>query len=150
MRSFVLIVAAALALAGCGEGATVDPQEPGEGGAPTAAVAPATDAADALAISTDQAEAREFAWEGRFAATPELCRAGAWELGSERIVTAGESECDVVHVARAPGQVTLELSCMAEGMAGEERWILRPRGEGGIGVRRETAAETSDVDLVRC
>lgn len=142
-------IALCLALAACGEGAPVGEPAPGEGGAPAPVVAPATDAVDALAISADQAEARAFAWEGRFAAGHDLCRVGEWEIGSERVTTAGESECDVVHVARAPGQVTLELQCMAEGMPGEERWILSPRGE-GMRVRRETAAETSDVDLVRC
>lgn len=131
-------------LTACGEAS-----DPGEGGAPAPAVAPAIDAADAVAISEDQGEARAFAWEGSFAAGRDLCRAGAWEIGSERIVTAGETQCDVEHVARAAGQVTLELSCVAEGMPGKERWMLTPQGE-GMRVRRETAAETSDVDLVRC
>lgn len=148
MRLSVLI--AAFALAGCGDGAPVDEPDPGEGGAPAPAVAPATDAADALDISEDQAEAREFAWTGRFAATPALCEGGVWDIGEERIVTDGETACDVVHVARAVGQVTLELACTAEGMPGAERWTLSRRGE-GMRVRREPAgAEASDVDLVRC
>lgn len=144
MRPILALTAAAL-LAACGEAS-----DPGAGGQPAPAVAPAIDAADAVAISDDQAEAREFAWEGRFAASPDLCRAGQWEIGSERIVTAGETACEVDNVARAAGQVTLELSCVAEGMPGDERWTLRPRGESGLRVRRETAAEASDVDLVRC
>ena len=124
-----------VALAGCGERADAPDSEPGNDGQPAPAAAPAT---------------TDVAWEGRFAATPELCEGGVWDIRETGIVTEGETACEVEHVARAAAQVTLELACTAEGMPSRERWTLTERGA-GMNVRRAVeGAETSDVDLVRC
>lgn len=96
------------------------------------------------------AASAEEMWLGRFAATTELCRGGVWNIGETRIVTDGETSCDIDRVARAAGQVTLRLSCLAEGMPSQEEWVLTPEGTERMRVRRNNGPETVDVDLIRC
>lgn len=92
----------------------------------------------------------EDAWLGRFAATTQLCRGGAWDIGETRIVTDNGTVCDIDRVGRAPQQVTLRMSCSAEGTKNDEEWVLAPEGTDRIKVRRNTGREQVDVDLVRC
>lgn len=98
-------------------------------------------------VSAASAEER---WLGRFAATTELCRGGVWDIGETRIVTDGETTCDIDRVARAAGQVTLRLACNAEGIDSQEEWVLTPEGEDRLKVRRDNGRESVDVDLIRC
>lgn len=128
MRLPVLILLAALA--GCSQPETAEPNRSGDD--PTQPVAGA-----------------DFQWTGRFAATPELCTGGVWDIGERRIVTDGETSCDVDRVARAAGQVTLRLACTAEGTQSREDWVLTRRGE-GMRVARNDGRETVEVDLIRC
>ncbi len=92
----------------------------------------------------------EDRWLGRFAATTQLCRGGAWDIGATRIVTDSGTVCDVDRVGRAPQQVTLRMSCSAEGTRTDEEWVLAPEGSERMKVRRDTGRERVDVDLVRC
>jgi hypothetical protein len=96
-------------------------------------------------------EQGDVAWTGRFAASPELCTGGVWDIRPDRIVTDGETSCAVRRVGRAAGQVTVGLTCNAEGMTTEESWTLTP-GEGDrLAVSRSIpGAERIDVDLRRC
>lgn len=150
MRSLIPLFL--VAVAGCGPAAdTVD-----NGTQPPASVAPATSSAEAEAIVAGQADAAnaaapaESAWTGRFAATPELCVQGVWDIRPHLIVTDGETSCDVDNVAEGAGQVTLRLSCIAEGMRSNESWTLTPRDGDRLAVARDTGRETIDVDLLRC
>lgn len=92
----------------------------------------------------------EDRWLGRFAATTQLCRGGAWDIGDTRIVTDSGTACDIDRVGRAPQQVTLRLSCTAEGTKTDEEWVLAPEGTERMKVRRNTGREQVDVDLIRC
>ena len=151
MRAFVLF--ALTTVAACSP-ADTNQAEP----APPASVAPATSSAEAEMISEEQAEAvnaaapapDDAAWTGRFAATPELCVQGVWDIKPHAIVTDGETACDVDNVARGAGQVTLRLSCVAEGMRSGETWTLTPGADDRLAVARNTGRETVNVDLRRC
>lgn len=90
-----------------------------------------------------------FDWTGRFAASSALCTGGVWDFGEQRIVTDGETSCDVDRVGRAAGQVTLSLACIAEGMESREQWVLTRQDE-GMRVSRNTGRETFNVDLIPC
>lgn len=149
-----LIPFALMAVAACSPAADTGNQaEP-----PPASVAPATSSAEAEAIVAEQADAAnaaapapsDAAWTGRFAATPELCVQGVWDIKPHAIVTDGETACDVDNVARGAGQVTLRLSCVAEGMASAETWTLTPGADDRLAVARDTGRETINVDLRRC
>jgi hypothetical protein len=138
-----LIPFALLAVAACGPVAEENATAP-------ASVASATSSAEAEMVAEEQAEAAAFAWTGRFAATPELCVRGVWDIKPHAIVTDGHTACDVDQVAEAAGQVTLRLSCTAEGVFSDETWTLSPRPEDGMRVARDTGRERFDVDLIRC
>lgn len=148
----VLIAAAPLALlASCGGNA---PQPSPEADA-NAAAAPEAAGSTTLPTSTDRPSPQPgpggaFRWTRRFAASRALCTGGVWDIGRERIATAGETSCTVEAVAETPGRAVLGLSCLAEGMASEESWTLTRTGEGRMRVSRAAGAETVDVDLVRC
>lgn len=154
MRS-LLPCFAMIVLAGCGGGTEVDR----ESGNETAAVAPAQPAAVGAATSAAEGEAlaqgqenaaTPFVWTGRFAATPQLCQGGVWDIGKDRIETAGETSCSVNAVADEGDKVVLTLACTAEGMDSQERWTLTRNGADGMKVSRAIGTETIDVDLIRC
>lgn len=145
-RSVPACLAAAAALAACepaAEGGNVAVAEP-------AATGPATSAAEAEALVEARADAANFRWTGRFAATRELCTGGVWDIREDRIVTDGHTACDVDRVGRGAGQVTLRLACIAEGTPSQENWTLTRHGEDGVSVARNTGTEIIDVDLLRC
>lgn len=75
---------------------------------------------------------------------------GAWDIGETRIVTDSGTSCDVDRVGRSPRQVTLRLSCSAEGADSKEEWVLAPEGTQRMKVRRNTGRERAEVDLIRC
>ena len=139
---FIIAAAPLALLAACGAA------ERGADGAANLA-APAGSAEDpAPAVA---ANPKQFDWTGRFAASPELCTGGAWEIGRDRIVTAGETSCTVADIVETGETAVLGLSCLAEGMASEERWTLTATGADRMRVSRAPAgAETVEVDLVRC
>jgi hypothetical protein len=142
-RIAAICVLAALA-GGCG------PATEGNEGAP-ALVGTARDAAEAEKIYQERASATAFDWQGRFAASAELCTGGLWDIGRTRVVTDGETACEVGGIDSGVGRVVLALSCTAEGMASEESWTLTPRDGGGVRLVRAPEGEAmSAVDLVRC
>lgn len=147
-----IICAAALALvAGCGGQESGDEAAVNQAieGQPPATVPSAISAAEGETVSREQEQAaEEFSWTGRFAANRELCTGGVWDIAEDRIVTDGETSCDVDSVGRAPRQVTLRLVCTAEGMNSDETWTLTPRELEGITVARSTGQ--GPVDLIRC
>ena len=153
----VYLLAVAL-LAGCnpaseggeaGRGAADDVDSAAE--APRIAPTPNSIEAQANGTAgTDPYVSPEDRWLGRFAATTELCRGGAWDIGETRIVTDSGTVCDVDRVGRAPQQVTLRMSCSAEGTKSNEEWVLAPEGGDRMKVRRDTGRERVDVDLIRC
>jgi hypothetical protein len=144
--SRALAIAAVLVLAGCGPAAETENLNK-----PPATIGTARDAAEAEKIHEERALAADFGWQGRFAASAELCTGGVWDIGRTRIVTDGETACDVRGIESGAGRVVLALSCTAEGMASEESWTLTPRDSGGIRVVRAPKVEAmSAVDLVRC
>jgi hypothetical protein len=95
-------------------------------------------------------EVAQASWTGRFAATQDLCRYGAWNIGRERIVTGGETSCSVVKAEESGSSVVLTLACVAEGNATDERWTLTPEPGDALAVRRDTGREIVEVDLRRC
>lgn len=92
----------------------------------------------------------QAAWTGRFAATPDLCRYGAWHIGRERIVTGGETSCSVSKMEESGRSVVLTLACLADGNAADERWTLTPGPDDALAVKRDTGREVVEVDLRRC
>ena len=136
---------AALALAGCGEAESNRAEEanvmwPAADGGPHDNVAAMAEKEAPPILDT--------AWTGRFAASAALCASEPWDVGAERVLTAGGSDCAVRRVGRAPAQVTVELACTGEG---DESWTVTPRQDGGIAVARSPAGrETVQLDLVRC
>lgn len=89
-------------------------------------------------------------WTGRFAAGPQLCSGGAWNLSRTEVTTQGETACTVVNIAEDPGATKLTLACSAEGMDTLENWTLTPQPAGALRVVREGAGRPVTVDLVRC
>lgn len=140
----MLAIPVLLLLAACGPGGEGNESAP-------AAIGTARDAAEAEKIHQERAMAADFDWQGRFAASAELCTGGVWDIARTRIVTDGETACDVRGVDGSVGRVVLALSCTAEGMASEESWTLTPREGGGMRVVRAPEGQAmSAVDLVRC
>ena len=154
MRSFLSCIAM-MTLAGCGGGTEVDRHNSNESAevapAQPAAVGAATSAAEGEALAQDQEKAAApLIWTGRFAATPQLCKGGVWDIGRESITTAGETSCSVNAVADEGDKVVLTLACSAEGMDSQEHWTLTRKGADGMNVSRAAGTETIDVDLIRC
>ncbi|MFN3945439.1 MAG: hypothetical protein ACK4K7_10975 [Allosphingosinicella sp.] len=143
MRIGAICALAALA-AGCGPAAETNESAP-------ALVGTARDAAEAEKIAMERRQATRFDWEGRFAATAELCEGGVWNIRRDGIATDGETSCEVRNIDSGADRVDLDLACTAEGMASEERWTLTPRDGGGMRVvRAPTGGAMVAVDLVRC
>lgn len=150
-----LFLPALLILAACSPDRQADGREAVETeiaeGENAVRIAPTPNSIEAETNGTHlSAASAEERWLGRFAATAELCRGGVWDIGETRIITDGETACDIDRVARAAGQVTLRLACTAEGMKSREEWILTPQGEDRLKVRRDNGREAVEVDLIRC
>jgi hypothetical protein len=142
MRGFILI--GCLAIFGCGPAAETNESVP-------PLIGTARDAAEAEKIAMERRQATRFDWEGRFAASRELCEGGVWDLRRDRIATDGETSCDVRGIDSGPDRVVLDLACTAEGMASEEVWTLTPREGGGLRVEpAPRGGEAVAVELVRC
>ena len=87
---------------------------------------------------------------GRFAATPALCRGGAWKFEAKRVNTDGETACEVLHREREGSGQRLTLTCEAEGAATNEQWTVTPEDDGGLTVVRRSEGARSSVALVKC
>lgn len=59
---------------------------------------------------------RQYRYLGRWAATPALCARGSWRFESRKLVTAGETSCDLPEVANRPSGYDLTGVCQAEGV----------------------------------
>ncbi len=57
----------------------------------------------------------EYRYIGRWAATPALCRDGAWTFETHRLSTAGETSCRFAEIAAMLEGFRLEGQCTAEG-----------------------------------
>lgn len=85
---------------------------------------------------------------GRWAATPELCKDGAWKFAEMDLSTAGEVSCDFQRVREVPGGYDADALCLAEGSRSEETIQLRfPESAGGMTVTSQTF---KGVGLERC
>jgi hypothetical protein len=100
---------------------------------PGSALPPATDA---------------YRYIGRWAATPVLCRDGAWRFETRKLSTAGETSCKFDTVAAVPTGYELPGVCEAEGAKtqqtlkldfDEKRKIMRVEGK-----------TLGPVDLIYC
>lgn len=121
-------------------------------GAPRIAPTPNSIEAEGTGVQENDAVslASEERWIGRFAATTELCRGGAWDIRATQIVTDAGTTCDIDRVGRSAQQVTLRMSCSAEGTKTNEQWVFSPEGAEGIKLRRRTDRDQIDVNLIRC
>ena len=87
---------------------------------------------------------------GRFAASPALCRAGAWTFTDKGVTTDGETACELLHREPSGEGQRLTMSCQAEGAETNEQWTVMPADDGGIDVVRRSEELRSSVSLVSC
>lgn len=156
MRSLTLL-SAVLLLSACGE-ATED-MAPGNDNLP-AATQPSAGLSPGNVAPRDQAEAEgaakrgaaqaSFDWIGTYAATPALCTGGRWRFDRDKVVTDGETSCEVGEVEEEAERAVLQMACVAEGMTSAETWTLTKSGETGVRVERDMGAQTVRVDLGPC
>lgn len=144
-------LAALLALAGCGGGG----EEPANDSAGESNMMwPAADRGPeenlAAMAETEAPPILDTAWIGRFAASPEECPRGAWNVGAKEGRAPGEAACAVRGIGRAAGQVTLEMECSDSGPMAAERWVLAPKPGDSLEIERTRGGETVRLDLVRC
>ena len=145
----MLLLAAALALAGCG-GDEAANGNAGESNMMWPAADRGPEENLAAVAEKEAPPILDTAWIGRFAASPEECPTRAWDLGPEQGRAPGEAACAVRGIGRAAGQVTLEMECSDPGPMAAERWVLAPKPGDALGVERMRGGETVRLDLVRC
>ena len=108
-------------------------------------------AAQGEAITENRENASAVApsrYVGRWAATPELCKDGAWKFAEMDLSTAGEVSCDFHRVREVPGGYDADAVCLAEGSRSDETIQLRfPESAGGMTVTSKTFR---GVGLERC
>ena len=100
---------------------------------PGSALPPATDA---------------YRYIGRWAATPVLCRDGAWRFETRRLSTAGETSCKFETVAAVPTGYELPAVCEAEGTKTTQ--TLKLDFDDGRKVMRVAGKTLGPVDLIYC
>ena len=128
MRCFGL--AALLLVAGCGDD-SLPPERPD---------------ADAVTPSTTLVPPKVLDFTGRWAVRPDMCEAGWWDIGSDKVVTAGELACSILGDERTATSAMLKLSCVGEGLPINETWRIEGDAE-RITVKR---VEADPVTLIRC
>jgi hypothetical protein len=126
----VAAAAAMLLLAACGS-ESLPPENPGAG-ADTPSIVPIT-----LPERLD--------YQGRWAVRPDMCETGWWNFTDHEVRTAGEMTCLIFSDDRTANSATLKLSCVGEGMPGQETWRLAGTSE-SMTVTRSSGA----VELLRC
>lgn len=102
--------------------------------------------AEAVTPSTTMVPPKVLDVTGRWAVRPDMCEIGWWDIGSDKVVTAGELACSIVGDERTATSATLKLSCVGEGVPVCETWRIVGDAD-RIAVTRDSAAA---VKLVRC
>lgn len=120
-----------------------EPDQPAPLATPRIDPVPIATPGSALPPATDT-----YRYIGRWAATPVLCRGGAWRFETRRLSTAGETSCKFETVAAVPTGFELTGMCEAEGTKtpqtlklafDEKRKIMRAEGK-----------TLGPVDLIYC
>ncbi len=100
---------------------------------PGSALPPATDA---------------YRYLGRWAATPVLCRDGAWRFETRKLTTAGETSCKFETVAAVPTGYELAGVCEAEGTRTQQ--TLKLDFDEKRKLMRVEGRTLGPVDLIYC
>lgn len=136
MRVAPLLISAAV-LSACGA-RTGEPVEPG----------PARDAQPPPASEAPAPLTARPTFAGRWAATPQLCRDGAWMFSETGVETAGETSCLWSAIVRTETGWTVAGRCTAEGTATEAQATLTQDGPDGLTVAG--GPWDGPVELGRC
>lgn len=98
--------AALMGLSACGDAVPDAPLTPAPEPVPVPAAGP-----------PEPPPAAKPGFVGRWAASPELCEAGAWSFEEQRVSTAGEVSCEFGAVMRTPTGYDVQAQCVAEAPA---------------------------------
>ena len=125
-----LALAALLLAAGCGDD-PLPPERPN---------------AEAVTPTTTLVPPKQLDVTGRWAVRPDMCETGWWDIGSDKVVTAGELACSIIGDERTATSALLKLSCVGEGVPIAETWRI----EGDAKRIAVTRNEAPPVTLIRC
>jgi len=137
MRRLIPLAAVLLALAACGEKGSKDVAPPGSEPQPDPPPGP-----------VGPPVATPASYVGVWAASPELCRNGAWNVRADGLETAGEVSCNwnPADVRSGEGQSTVDATCHAEGEASSATLTLAGDGD-SLAI---TGGPFTGVPLARC
>lgn len=90
---------------------------------------------------------RQYRYIGRWAATPAMCRDGAWRFQVRKLMTKGAS-CELPTVAAVPSGYVLAGTCRAKGVKSEES--LRLRFDERLRTMRVAGRTLGPADLIYC
>lgn len=107
---------------------------------------PVGDHGEALPLPPTSGERR---YVGRWAASADMCRSGAWVFEPDGLETAGEVSCDFTDVSEAPGGYEIAARCTAEAPPENDRIRLR-FAESAQAMLVEGSQTLDDVGLVYC